>query len=56
MRTTPKILNLAEKVTMGLGIAAILFIAMWVLGIRKLRKTEAYAAYMTAKKNHKKSK
>ena len=41
---------------MGLGIAAILFIVAWFLGSRKLRKTEAYIAYKTAKQNYKQSK
>ena len=54
--TTPAILELAEKVTLGLGVAAFLFIAMWIMGSIKLRKTEAYAAYKTAKRNYKASK
>ena len=55
-QTTPKILDLAEKVTIGLGVAAFLFIAMWIIGSRKLRKTAEYQAYKTAKKNYKASK
>ena len=54
--TTPKILVLAEKVTLGLGVAAFLFIAMWIRGSRKLRKSEAYIAYKAAKLNYRKSK
>ena len=54
--TTPKILELAEKVTLGLGVAAFLFIAMWIRGSIKLRKSEAYVAYKTAKRNYKASK
>jgi beta-glucosidase len=53
---TPAILELAEKVTLGLGVAAFLFIAMWIRGSIKLRKTEAYVAYKTAKRNYKASK
>ena len=51
-----RILVLAEKVTLGLGVAAFLFIAMWIMGSRKLRKSEAYIAYKAAKLNYKKSK
>ena len=53
--TTPKILALAEKVTIGLGVAACLFIVMWFLGSRKLRRTEEYKAYKAARKAYKAS-
>ena len=53
---TPKILDLAENVTLGLGVAAFLFIAMWIIGSRKLRKTEEYKAYKAAKASYKASK
>ena len=53
---TPRILELAEKITIGVGAAAILFLVMWFLGSRKLRRTEEYKAYKAAKKAYKASK
>ena len=54
--TTPALLRTLEKVTLGLGVAAFLFIAMWFRGSRKLRKTEAYLLYKAAKRQYKASK
>ena len=51
--TTPKILGLMKTVTVVLGVLSVLFIALWVLGSKKLQKTEEYAVYKTAKRNYK---
>lgn len=51
--TTPKILGLMKIVTVVLGVLSVLFIALWVLGSKKLQKTEEYAVYKTAKRNYK---
>ena len=53
---TPRILDLVEKITIGVGVAAFLFIVMWILGSRKLRRTEEYRAYKAAKKAYKANK
>ncbi len=51
--TTPKILGLMKTVTVVLGVLSVLFIALRVLGSKKLQKTEEYAVYKTAKRNYK---
>ena len=37
-------------------VLSVLFIALWILGSMKLRKSAEYAAYKTAKRNYKASK
>ena len=53
---TPKILNTAKNATMVLAGLSVIFVALWILGSCKLRKSEAYKAYKTAKRNYKQSK
>ena len=53
---TPGILGVVKNATYVVAIVTLLFMVLWFVGGRKLRKTEAYQAYMTAKKNHKASK
>ena len=55
-KTTPGILGVVKNATYVVAIVTLLFMVLWFVGGRKLRKTEAYQAYMTAKKNHKASK
>ena len=55
-RTTPAILRLAKTVAWVLGILAIPFIVLWILGSRKLKKTAEYQAYKAAKLEYKASK
>ena len=55
-QATPAILRTVKTATMVLGILSVVFIALWIFGSMKLRKTEAYAAYKTAKRNYKASK
>ena len=53
---TPAILGTVKNVTMVMAVLSLVFIALWILGSMKLRKTEAYAAYKAAKRAHKASK
>ena len=53
---TPAILHTVRNITMVLGVLTILFISLWILGSRKLRKTEQYQAYKAAKAAYKASK
>ena len=55
-QTTPALLRTLKTVTMVLGVLSVIFIALWIVGSRKLRKTPEYAAYKTAKRNYKQSK
>lgn len=55
-QATPAILRTVKTATMVLGILSVVFIALWIFGSMKLRKTEAYTAYKTAKANYKASK
>ena len=54
-QTTPKILRVAKTATCVLGILAVLFIALWILSSRKLKKTTEYQTYKAAKKEYKNS-
>ena len=54
--TTPALLKLIEKVTYVVSALAAVFIVLWIIGKRKLKKTEAYIAYKAAKRSYKQSK
>ena len=54
--TTPAILRTVKNLTWIMGVLALPFIALWILGKKKLKKNEAYVAYVTAKKDYKASK
>ena len=53
---TPPILGVAKNVTWIVAALAGIFIVLWIIGSRKLKKTAAYQAYQTAKKAYKASK
>ena len=55
-KITPSILTTVATLAWVFGIIAVAAIVLWVLGAKKLKKTEAYTAYMTAKAEYKASK
>jgi hypothetical protein len=48
-KITPAILDTVKNITVVLGIVSLLFIALWVLGGRKLKKTGLKAELKAAK-------
>ncbi len=50
---TPSILTKILIATIVIAVALVAFVALWILGSKKLRKTDAYANYKTAKKDKK---
>ena len=52
----PAILGTARTAAIVCGVLALVFVALWVMGSMKLRKTEEYAAYKAAKAAYKASK
>jgi beta-glucosidase len=55
-QTTPATLGLLKSVTWVVGILAVIFIALWIIGSKKLKKTAEYQAYKAAKLEYKASK
>ena len=53
---TPGILGVVKNATYVIAGVAALFIVLWSIGSRKLKKTQAYKAYKAAKKAYKASK
>jgi beta-glucosidase len=52
----PAILGTARTAAIVCGALALVFVALWVMGSMKLRKTEEYAAFKAAKAAYKASK
>ena len=55
-KITPSILTTVATLAWVFGIITVAAIVLWVLGAKKLKKSEAYTAYMTAKAEYKASK
>jgi beta-glucosidase len=55
-KITPSILSTVATLAWVFGIITVAAIVLWVLGAKKLKKSEAYTAYMTAKAEYKASK
>ena len=55
-QTTPAILRTAKTATTVLSVLSLIFIALWIFGSIRLRKTDAYKTYKAAKKAYKASK
>ena len=53
---SPAILGVVKNVTYVIAVVTLIFMVLWFIGSRKLRKSDAYKAYKTAKKNYKASK
>ena len=49
-KATPAIISLMKTVTVVLAALSVPFIVMWIIGSKKLKKTEEYQAYKHAKK------
>ena len=52
---TPAILGMAKKITYVVAALAAVFIVLWFIGSKKLKKTEEYKAYKAAKNAYKAS-
>lgn len=50
---TPQILITVKMATVVIVVLLVAFVALWILGSKKLKKTEQYAAFKTAKKDKK---
>ena len=55
-QATPAILRTAKTSAWILGILAVLFIALWIRGSKKLKKTAEYQSYQAARREYKNSK
>lgn len=54
--TQPVVITICQVAAWSLGILWAVFTVLWILGSRKLKKTEEYAAYKAAKANRKAAK
>ena len=50
---TPQILKTVKTVAIIVAVGMVLFVVLWILGSKKFKKTEEYAAYKQAKKDKK---